>query len=356
MFSHLKKLPATALSVGLLTFAFIGAEAQDDAGQMPPAQVEVATAEVRLLAPEMDVSGTVISVNDSRIASEIEGPLIWIAKVGTALNKGDVIARIDARLLKINHRRAEANVARLKADLIFRDQEVLRFEALAEKDNTSISRLQEVIARREMLRQDVIEAEANLEKTAGDLERTEIRAPFPGHMVERLANNGEYLNAGSDVARLVDTQDVEIAMAAPIAIADYLEEGATVTAYDSRKSRNLPIRTIVPVGDGISRMMEIRLSLQPGEWVIGAPVKTKLPKGVAIRSVAVPRDALILKGARAYIFKIGADMKAERIRADLRGTVGLWVAAGDKIKAGDKVVVRGGERLEPGQTVVINNE
>jgi len=324
--------------------------------QMPPAQVEVVTAEERLLAPLMDVSATVISVNDSRIAAEVEGPLIWIAKVGTEIEKGDVIARIDDRLLKIRLRSAAASVARLKADMAFREREVERFEELAKRDNTSKSRLQEVVARREMLRQDIVEAEANLEQAKGDLARAEIRAPFPGHVVARLANSGEYINIGTEVARLVDTQDVEIAMAAPIAIAEYLKVGAAVTVSDNRKTLQLPIRTIVPVGDSISRMMEVRLSIEAGEWVIGAPVKVKLPKGTAVKTVAVPRDALILKGATAYIFKVGADMKAEQISADRRATVGLWVAVSDQVKAGDQIVVRGGERLTQGQSVLISTK
>jgi len=348
------KLSAAAFLVIDVLFLANSAAAQQM--QMPPAQVEVVIAEDRLLAPLMDVSATVISVNDSRIAAEVEGPLIWIAKVGTEVKKGDVIARIDDRLLKIRLRSAEANVARLKADMAFREREVERFEELAKRDNTSKSRLQEVIARREMLRQDIIEAEANLEQATGDLARAEIRAPFPGHVVARLANSGEYINIGTEVARFVDTQDVEIAMAAPIAIAEYLKIGATVTVSDNRKILQLPIRTIVPVGDSVSRMMEVRLSVEAGEWVIGAPVKVKLPKGTAVKTVAVPRDALILKGTTAYIFKVGADMKAEQVSADRRATVGLWVAVSDQIKAGDQIVVRGGERLTPGQSVLISGK
>lgn len=353
MFPLIRKSAVIVAATGAVLIGAAPASAQQM--QMPPAQVEVVTAEKRLLAPQMDISGTVISVNDSRISAEVEGRLVWIAKVGTAVHKGDVIARINDRLLVTQHRRAKASLARLRADMIFRDQEVERFTELARRDNTSKARLQEVTATREMLRQDIMEAEANLERAAGDLARAEIRAPFPGHVAERLANVGEYLTIGSLVARLVDTQDVEISMAAPITIAPFLKEGAMVPVSDASKSLTLPIRTIVPVGDSTSRMMEVRLSLTPGEWVIGAPVKVKLPKGEAIQTVAVPRDALVLKGARAFLFKVNGENKAEQITADLRGTVGLWVAAGDQIKAGDKVVIRGGERLAPGQDVIIKS-
>ena len=353
MFANVKKYAATLL---ITMVGSAAATAQQGPQQMPPAQVEVVTAEVRMLAPQMDVSATIISVNDSRISTEVEGSLTWIAETGTVIAKGDVIARIDNRLLKINHRRAAANLARLQADMTFRDLEVGRFQELAKRDNTSKSRLQEVIARRAMLEQDIVEADAQLERTVGDLARTEIRAPFSGHIVARLANIGEYLNIGSEVARLVDTNNVEVALAAPLSIAPFLKQDDVVTVFDARVKKSLPIRTIVPVGDSVSRMMEVRLSLTPGTWVIGAPVKVTLAKGIAVQTVAVPRDALVLKGSRAYVFRIGADMKAQQVPADVRGTVGLWVVANSQIKEGDKIVVRGGERLQPGQDVIINNK
>lgn len=339
--------------VGLM-LAITGAQqgtAQDM--QMPPAQVEVATAEERLLAPTIDVPGTIISLNDSQISAEVEGPVVWIAHVGTSVRKGDVIARIDSRLLRLQMRQAQANLERLKADMVFRREEVERFEALAKGDNTSKARLQEVIAARAMLEQDILDAEATLERVSGDLARSEIKAPFPGHVAARLANIGEYLSVGSEVLRLVDTQDVEVALAAPLTIAPFLRQGLEIDVYDTQKFARLPIRTIVPVGDMTSRMMEVRLSVEPGEWVIGSAVKVRLPKGPSVTSVAVPRDALVLKGGKAYLYKVIDGGQTEQVTADLGKIVGLWVAAGESIKVGDKVIIRGGERLMPGQSVVV---
>ena len=45
------------------------AQGQDEGFAFPPARVEVAAAELRDMAPSVDVSGTVVSLNDSRIAS-----------------------------------------------------------------------------------------------------------------------------------------------------------------------------------------------------------------------------------------------------------------------------------------------
>tara|TARA_R110002073_G_scaffold92685_8_gene217152 strand:+ start:485 stop:1561 length:1077 start_codon:yes stop_codon:yes gene_type:complete len=323
--------------------------------QMPPAHVEVTTAEEHMMAPQMDVTGTVISLQDSRISVEVEGPLQWIAEVGTAVEKGDIIARMDNRLLALALRQAEANLKRLQADMVFRNQEVKRFEDLSARNNASKARLEETIAQREMLHHEIQNAQALVERARGDVERANIRAPFPGHVVTRLANIGEYLIVGEEVIRLVNTRNLEISLPAPISITPYLHNGDKISVLDDRGIHQLPIKRIVPVGDMVSRMVQVLLS--PGEepWIVGTPVKVSLPKGTPKRAVAVPRDALIYKAGSVYVYKVGPDMSAEQIKVEIDAAVGLLVSLKKGLQAGDKVIIRGGERLQPGQKVVIKS-
>ena len=62
---------------------------------MPPATVVVAQATRTMLAPSVDVPGTVISRFDSRLASELSAKLSWVAEVGTQVKKGETIARLE---------------------------------------------------------------------------------------------------------------------------------------------------------------------------------------------------------------------------------------------------------------------
>ena len=87
--------------LSLLALAAGPVWSQDESFAFPPARVEVATAELRDMAPSVDVSGTVVSLNDSRIASEVEGVLTWLADIGDAVEVGDVIARINPQFIRI---------------------------------------------------------------------------------------------------------------------------------------------------------------------------------------------------------------------------------------------------------------
>ncbi|WP_194214285.1 efflux RND transporter periplasmic adaptor subunit [Kordiimonas pumila] len=322
--------------------------------QQPPAQVEVAVAEKRMMAATMVATGTVISLNDSRIATEVEGPLAWIAPVGTTVKSGEVIAKIDDRLLLIAERQAKATLNGLKATLVYREQDVNRYERLAAQDNASKARLEEATASRDLLKEDIANAAAMYDKAVGDLERAQIKAPFPGHVVARIANKGEYQTVGSELVRLVDTSEVEVTMPVPISVTPYLKTGDMVAVDDGQTIRMLPIRTVVPVSDMVSRMVEVRLTAEPEAWVIGAPVKVSLPKNTPVEAVAIPRDAVILKDGQRYIYKVSDAMTATRVNATIQAVVGNWVSLESGIVAGDKIIIRGGERLMPGQSVAIN--
>lgn len=340
--------PPLALMAGLVMTSPASSQGM---GEMPPAQVEIVEATSRMMAPQMDVTGTVISLHDSRISAEVEGPLLWVADVGTEVEEGDVIARIDDRLLAVALRRAVASVKLLEADLLFRQAEVNRFKELAAANNASQARLDEAISNLEMTKQQIADAQATLDRAQGDVDRTQIKAPFPGHVVQRLSNKGEYVTVGEDVLRLVDTRNIEIAMPAPIDITPFLKTGEKVDVKSKHGAYRLPIRTVVPVGDAVSRMVEVRLSADANDWTVSTPVMISLPKGPAMNTVALPRDAIIIKGGSVYFFKVGTDGTAQRVEADIKAKVGLWVAIGSGISPGDKVVVRGGERLQPGQKV-----
>ncbi len=327
--------------------------AQEGMPAMPPAKVQVAAAELRNMAPVVEASGTVVSLNDSHIAAEVEGVLTWLADVGDAVEAGAVVARIDPRLMQVELKRARAGVARLEASLSYREKQLRRAEELAVNSNVSANLLDESTAERDQAVYQLADARAQLERAEGDLERTKIRAAFSGHVVERLASLGEYIGIGEDVVRLVDTHRKEIALPAPIALTAFIAPGLKVRVRNGGAEREHEVRAVVPVGDAVSRMVEIRLDASGSDWLVGSPVQVSLPAGSPVTAVAVPRDALVERGGSAHLFKINDDNTAAQVMANIRSTVGLWVALADGIEEGDRVVVRGAERLAPGQSVEI---
>jgi RND family efflux transporter MFP subunit len=327
------------------------AAAQEGMPAFPPAKVEIAIAELREMAPVVEIPGTVVSKNDSRVAAEVTGVLVWLAEVGDAVAKGDTIARIDPRLLQVEVKRARANVAKLQADYDYRERQLARTEELATSNNASETLVDESRALRDQAVHQLADARAQLERAEVDLNRTEIRAAFAGHVTERLASVGEFIDVGEDVVRLVDTQRIEISLPAPIALTPYVKVGQLIRVRNGGIERQHPIRTVVPVGDAVSRMVEIRLSADGGDWLVGSPVQVSLPSAESLTTVAIPRDALVERGGRSLVYQVMDDNTAKQISANIRMIDGLWVGIAEGIEVGDKVIIRGAERLADGQAL-----
>lgn len=314
-----------------------GLEAAAQQGEPPPARVVTVDVQKRLLAPQMQVPGTVVSKNDSRISAEITGRIMAIAEVGDTFSAGDIIALIDDRFYL-------AQVKRMEADLRQKNQNLSRIEELTSSQFSSVSNLELATADRDI-------AEATLDQAKYDLERTKIRAPFSGVVVERLSQVGEYATLGTVIARLVDTHNLEISARVPISSAPYLKDLGEVFVSEGLNGLSLAVRAVVPVGDERSRMMEIRISLSEGNWVVGTAVKVSIPSGPALEVLAVPRDALILRSNNIYLFTVDADNTAKRIPIRIGAASGDYVEVIGDVPEGVQVVIRGGERLREGQKV-----
>lgn len=319
----------------------------------PPAKVRVARAETRMMAPTIEIPGTVISRHDARVAAEIAGRVTWAAEAGTVLAEGEDIARLDDRMLTITLQDNEAEIKRLEARLRFLKRERERLSKLAASGNVPARRLDEAVSQHDQTEQELAQARTERERTLYNLERTHIRAPFAGRVVERLLEPGEYSAVGGVVARLVDTEHTEIRARVPVRAAAHLSDGAEVDVQDDQTSARARVRTVIPVGDAVTRTVEIRVENPDSRWLIGQAVRVAVPADKPREVVAIPRDALVLRAENVYVFKVNGEQKAERVAVRAGAGRGAFVEISGPVADGDMVVVRGAETLRDGQEVEV---
>jgi RND family efflux transporter MFP subunit len=171
--------------------------------------------------------------------------------------------------------------------------------------------------------------------------------------VERYRDRGEYIAIGGEVARLVDTRNIEVRAQAPISVASHLTEGMDVSIRDGDREVRSLVRAVIPVGDERSRMIEVRIALDGSEWLIGTPVRVALPEDKPVEVVAVPRDALVLRQNAIYVFKVNDDDTVQQVVVTTGVGNGTHIEIRGEIRGGDPVVVRGAERLRTGQQVMV---
>ena len=334
----------------LLGFAFsVTALAQG----MPPAVVVVADAKLQQLAPSVDVPGTVVSRFDSRLASELSAKLEWIAEVGTTVKKGDTVARLESLTFELLEMEAQNRVKREEARVSFLQSEKKRLDQLSQKNLSAKSQLDQTIADLAVAESDHAIARAQLGLAKISVYVTKIRAPFDGVVTERLRNIGERLNIADEVIRIVDPNSLEVVARAPLNTVNFINEGAVLRLHNDFRQDQAQVRTIVPFGNPQSHMFEVRLDVDPNIWTVGESVRLSMPTSDVKEVLTVPRDALILRREGTSIFKVKPDMSVEQVNVITGLGDGDNVEVIGELNPGERVIIRGAERLSTGMQVTV---
>lgn len=343
----------TAAAILLLHFFAPAAQAQFGGGRAP-APVRIAEVVDTELTPTTWVAGTVISRSDARLSAEQQGRLLTILDVGTRVSKGDVVASIDPIALELRVQELAADISRIEARLTYVKAEYKRQQQLAEMQLTSDTQLDLTRSDQKVAESELRVAHSRLSQAQDDLSRTRMRAPFDGVVVERLIQAGERVSIGDVVLRLKDPDDLEVVARPPLEYMAYLaiDKNLTVDA-GQLGSHDWPVRTMVSLGNESVHVFEMRLDVSGQRFASGQTVRVAVPIDHSQRVIAVPRDALVLRGDGLSVFVIDEQMTAQRVTVTAGvGNQTLVGVSGD-LQAGQQVVVRGNERLQPGQKVQI---
>jgi RND family efflux transporter MFP subunit len=319
--------------------------------QPPPAVVDVSPVVSAPFAPLHWAPGSVISTQDARVASEQAGRIVRIAEVGTHLRAGEPLAAMDDTALRLREREAAAELGRIEAQLTLAVRQESRYAQLAAQQNIARAQLEQLQSERDVLVQQRAGAEATLAQTRHQRSQMVVRAPFAGVVVERLGQLGEYLAPGTAVARLVNTAHLEVRVRAPVDLARHLEPGAQVRLRSGSVESEHRVTALVPVGDEASRQLDLRIDATALQLPVGSAVDVGLPSDRTREVLAAPRDALILRREGNFVLRVDAASKAERVPVETGEALDGLVEVRGALRAGDRLIVRGGERVEPGQAV-----
>jgi RND family efflux transporter MFP subunit len=170
--------------------------------QPQPQQIHVAT------------QGTVMPSRDINLLAEVSGRVMEVSKDfsnGGFVEKDDVLIRLDARDYQYRLVESEAQVAVAERELALEKgqarQAKREWRDLGSKEANALSlREPQVNAANAQL----AAAQAQRNQALLNLERTRIRAPFHGRLQETYVDVGQYVTAGTVIARLYDSTLAEV--------------------------------------------------------------------------------------------------------------------------------------------------
>ena len=324
-------------------------------GSMPAAIVQVEKAASIEIAPTIWVNGTVIGRYDSKIAAEVEGTLETVLDVGDRVSKNGVIAEVDDTTYKLAMNEIETEIKPIEAMVKFYRREAERLEKLAKQNNAAKNQLDQTQASRDEALAKIRVVKAKLAMAQDNLKRTTVRAPFTGVVTERFKAPGERVEAGDQIVRLINTEMVEVQARIQQESFDYIHAGDILKIKGPTGVIDGIVRTVIPVGDDISRLYEIRVGFDQPDWPAGTAVQIASPIKDKRNVIAVSRDALVIRQSGIIIYKINSNNQAVSVPVTTGISNLTHIQVIGDVNENDKIVIRGNERLRPGQTVRIIN-
>jgi hypothetical protein len=131
----------------------------------------------------------------------------------------------------------------------------------------------------------------------------------------------------------------------------FIHKGGNVHVKSKQLERTQNIHAIVPVGNACSRMIEVRVGLNSGDFAIGSAVRVALPHSESHIAMIVPRDALVLRKFGAFIYQINSEDIAQQVAVKTGIGSDDHIEVFGEIDIGSPVVIPGAERIKTGQKV-----
>ncbi|MBM1219031.1 efflux RND transporter periplasmic adaptor subunit [Ponticoccus sp. SC2-23] len=352
----------------LLVAALIAVIPGFSASQSRPAGVLTDTVEMRAMTETVTVFGQIVAVRQSNIATRIGGVVNEVpVQTGSVVEQGDIIAVIDTARLAIELTGAEAELAIATAGLEVATAQSDRAQKAFERArdltaNSSISAAQlddrastlaEAQGGLAIAQARITAAQSAIELARYNLSNATVLAPFDGIVLEVQAQPGQFAASGSQVATLLDTGTMEVEANVPSRYIPALEVGRLVTGRnDAGDALSMTLRAVLPTEFSETRTRPVRFTLTEIEpsFAIGQPVTLDLPIGEARDVLTVPKDALI-QARGGWTAFVNDEGKASPRTVTIGAALGETFEVLSGLVEGDEVVVRGNERLRPGQDI-----
>jgi len=308
--------------------------------------------------------GSVVAFNTASIKPQIDGKLIKVDfQEGQDVKAGDVLALIDSRPFEAALRQMEANQKRDQAQLVNARADLQRFLDLAKRDFASRQSVDTQQAQVGQLEAAVASDQALIDNAKVNLDYTTIRAPFDGRTGIRLIDAGNVVHA-SDITGIVivtQIQPISVVFTLPAdnlpAVARAAAAGALPVLAFSRDNQT-------KLGDGVLSVIDnvidqttgtIKIkatfandqrALWPGQFVNARLLVDTRRNGVAVPAAVVQRGP---QGTYAFVIKADQTVEMRAIAVDQVQDGVALIATG--LIAGERVVVDGQYRLQPGSKV-----
>jgi RND family efflux transporter MFP subunit len=324
--------------------------------------------------PILTASGYVVARRKAVVSAKIQGRLSWLGvEEGSQVREGEVIARLESIDYEASVERARAAVQRADADLGEYVRQLRLAESLTQEKVVAVDQRDAAASRVKIAEAQLAQARADLAFVEAQLANTQIRAPFAGVVVRKMAEVGESVApippgvnistasgaivALADLATLEVEADVAEANVAKVANGQAAE--VTVEAIPDRRYKAV-LRQVIPTADRTKATVMVKVTILDKDKDLKPEMSAKVTflepdKGPAVKAsdapvVLVSKLAVATRDGRPTVFLVrdGRAVATKLVTGTDRQDL---VVVKEGLRGGEAVILRPPEALKDGDPV-----
>jgi len=329
------------------------------AGKARPAVLVTTTAvKPQTLEVYEDVIGTLENVIDPTVGAEVAGRVTRVLGfTGKKVARGELIAEIDAADFEIQSRGDRAEIGRLTSLLEQQERVVERQQKLVGQGFISKNAVDDAIAQRNALREQLTAARAKAEATGRSLTKSRVVAPIDGEIETQIVAVGDYVKVGDPLFKLVGMQDLRAHLLLPEAAATRIKPGLKVVLSPPaapHKVLEARIDEIKPTVGASNRALDAIVKFQGDANLFrgGGTVNARIVTERRDSALMVPEQSIVLRPAGKVVYVVQEGVARQRIvETGLRQDGLQEIVKG--LSAGEQIAVDGAGFLTDGAAVAL---
>ncbi len=342
--------------------------------QKRPTPVEVSIATEEEIYPKTESVGRIEAKYSVDVVARING---WLQKryfqEGAFVKKGQTLFLIQPNEYAIAVQQAQAAVRQSQAALTNSEKELKRAQELVKNDFVSKSYYDQAVATRDQNKASLDVSRANLAAAQLNLSYTRITSPVDGRVGKILITEGNLVNPQSGtLTKIVSTSPIYAYF--NIKSEDYVKYMKNAIDPSCCDIKDLDVKIKLSDGteykevgklefvnnevDQTAGTIALRATFEnkdrvliPGDFINVTAISRKPAKVVAVPQVAVSDST-----QGTYVWTVDEKNQAQQKFITIANQEGEnWIVT-EGLKPGEKVIVKGFQRLKPGANVVIDEK